>query len=75
MDKSDTMEPTQYFGAKAGRVWNSLKHNGPQTLTQLQKTAGLTVKEVSMGLGWLAKEGKIRLKDFSDVSAKYELND
>lgn len=65
----------EYFGNKAGRVWKSLKSNGPQTLSQLQKTAGLTVKETGMGLGWLAKEGKIKLRDFNDISAKFELSE
>ena len=48
------------IGNMAGKVWKSLS-DGEKTLTQLQKSTGLTVKEVGMGLGWLAKEGKVAL--------------
>jgi len=68
----DTME---FFGKNAGRVWTSLKNSGPQTLTQLQKSTGLTVKEVGAGLGWLAKEGKIALKNAEGLHPKFDIVD
>ncbi len=55
------MDPIVVFGNMAGKVWLTLKE-GPKTLTQLQKKTGLTNKEVSMGLGWLAREGKIAIQ-------------
>lgn len=66
------MESNQYFGMKAGRVWETLSR-GPKTLTQIQKTTGLTLKEVSMGLGWLAKEGKIRTVNPDSMKSRFEL--
>jgi predicted Rossmann fold nucleotide-binding protein DprA/Smf involved in DNA uptake len=66
------MEAHEFFGSKAGHVWKALK-SGEKTLTQIQKSTGLTPKEVSMGLGWLAKEGKIRLKNAEGLYMKFEL--
>jgi predicted Rossmann fold nucleotide-binding protein DprA/Smf involved in DNA uptake len=66
------MDPNEYFGIKAGKVWEALS-KGSKTLTQLQKNTGLTVKDVSMGLGWLAKEGKVRPINPNSVKGKFEL--
>jgi predicted Rossmann fold nucleotide-binding protein DprA/Smf involved in DNA uptake len=68
------MDSNEYFGTMAGRVWNALS-KGPRTLTQLQKVTGLTLKEVGMGLGWLAKEGKIRPVNPGSVRGKFELRE
>ncbi len=67
------METVEFFGKNAGRVWRALNGTGPKTLTQLQKSSGLTLKEVSMGLGWLAKEGKIRVINAKGLHPKFEL--
>lgn len=67
------MDAVQIFGNMAGKVWKSLNSGSPKTLTQLQKSTGLTVKEVSMGLGWLAKEGKIRVSNGGGLHARFEL--
>ena len=66
------MEANEYFGANAGRVWEALS-KGSKTLTQVQKNTGLTLKEVSMGLGWLAREGKVRPINPKSVKGKFEL--
>jgi len=66
------MESVEFFGTKAGKVWNTLKLQGPQTLNQLQLSTGLTLKEVSMGLGWLAKEDKLKLNG-NGIHVKFEL--
>jgi hypothetical protein len=67
------MDAVKFFGTNAGKVWKVLKGGKPKTLTQLQKSTGLTLKEVSMGLGWLAKEGKIGLKNADGLHLKFEL--
>ena len=59
----------EVIGHMAGKVWKALSE-GEKTLTQLQKTTGLTVKEVGMGIGWLAKEGKIAFS--GDKGALYQ---
>jgi hypothetical protein len=66
------MDSNEYFGVKAGRVWEALS-KGPRTITQLQKATGLTLKDVSIGLGWLAREGKVRPTSPDSVKGKFEL--
>ena len=68
------MSSEDFFGTKAGTIWNALSA-GDKTLTQLQKTTGLTVKEVSMGLGWLAREGKIDIKNAEGLHQKFSLSE
>jgi hypothetical protein len=68
------MDADEFFGTKAGRVWHSIK-SGSRTLTQIQKSTGMTASEVSMGLGWLAREGKIRPLNAGSVKARYELTE
>ena len=66
------MDANEYFGMKAGKVWEALT-KGAKTLSQLQKNTGMTAKEVSMGLGWLAREGKINPIKPGSVKGKFEL--
>jgi predicted Rossmann fold nucleotide-binding protein DprA/Smf involved in DNA uptake len=65
------MDAAALFGENAGKVWSALKE-GPKTLTQIQKASNLTVKEASMGLGWLAREGKVTLRG-QGLYQKFEL--
>jgi hypothetical protein len=67
------MDHVQFFGKLAGKVWHALRGKEAMTLTQLQKSTGLTLKEVSMGLGWLAKENKVSVKNAGSVQAKFQL--
>ncbi|MBN2330403.1 MAG: winged helix-turn-helix domain-containing protein [Candidatus Aenigmarchaeota archaeon] len=67
------MDSDEFFGAKAGKVWKVLHGADSKTLTQLQKSTGLTLKEVSVGLGWLAREGKIRLVRSGNSQVKFKL--
>lgn len=47
-------------GVLAGKIWNALNENGTLTGKDLKKAAGkLTDKDLFLGLGWLAREGKI----------------
>jgi hypothetical protein len=63
------------IGKMAGKVWKALSE-GEKTLTQLQKNTGLTVKEVGMGLGWLAKEGKVAVSgDKGALYLKFKLSE
>jgi hypothetical protein len=66
------MEVNEYVGSIAGRVWEALC-KGPKTPTQLQKVTGMTLKEVSMGVGWLAREGKVRPQDSQGHHQRFEL--
>lgn len=47
-------------GILAGKIWNALNEQGTLTGKELKKAAGkLTDKDLFLGLGWLAREGKI----------------
>lgn len=47
-------------GVIAGKIWNALNEKGTLTGKDLKKAAGkLTDKDLFLGLGWLAREGKI----------------
>ena len=67
------MDSIELFGKNAGKVWKALSNAGPRTLTQIQKVSGLTLKEAGMGLGWLAKEGKIKTTNADGLHPKFEL--
>ena len=63
------------IGKMAGKIWKAL-NEGEKTLTQLQKSTGLTVKEVGMGIGWLAKEGKIAVSGSKEaLYTKFKLSE
>ena len=68
------MESEEFIGTFAGKVWKVLRE-GDKTLSQIQKSAGLTTKEASMGLGWLAREGKITIKNADGLYFKFSLLD
>jgi len=46
------------IGNAAGKIWNTLSDK-KFTQTQLKRATGLNEKMLFLGLGWLAKEGKI----------------
>jgi len=46
-------------GETAGKVWQTLSADGPQTLTQLKKKVNGSSELVNFALGWLAREDKI----------------
>jgi hypothetical protein len=48
------------IGEVAGRVWRQLRAHGPATTPQLAKAIGRSDMEISMAMGWLAREGKVR---------------
>jgi len=51
------------IGETAGLVWNFLRSNGDTSLTALEKGIEAPKAMVSMAIGWLAREGKIDLRD------------
>ena len=54
-------ELTEEVGETAGKVWHLLSEAGPQTVTQLRKKVDASSDLISFGLGWLAREDKIRI--------------
>jgi hypothetical protein len=53
------------IGAAAGMVWQHLDQNGAVTLSKLVKEIDAPRDQVMQGIGWLAREGKIRFDETS----------
>ena len=61
---------TTKFGENAGKIWTNLEQEGESKEKTLLKTTKLNKKDFYIGLGWLARENKIR-KD----NNRYQLGD
>jgi hypothetical protein len=62
VNKGEIMDAGRVFGVNAGKVWEILKKEGkPLSAHKIMKLSGLNKNEVFSGLGWLGKEGKIRV--------------
>jgi hypothetical protein len=48
------------IGSAAGTVWGYLREHGPVTLSKLARDLELPRDMVMQGVGWLAREGKLR---------------
>ena len=57
------MREIETVGTTAGMVWNFLRSNGECSLSALEKGVKAPTPMVSMAVGWLAREGKIEIKD------------
>lgn len=51
------------FGVNAGKVWSLLDEQGRQNIKDVKKATKLTDKNLYAALGWLAREGKIKLEE------------
>ena len=51
------------IGAVAGLIWHYLSENGPVTISKLAKEIDASRDLVMQGLGWLARENKIRFEE------------
>lgn len=59
-------------GEVAGKIWKYLDVNGESTIASLKKNLELKPEQVTMSLGWLAREGKISMQK-SGTSVKIQL--
>jgi hypothetical protein len=50
------------IGDAAGKIWAYLDFNGESTLASLKKNLELKPEQVTMSLGWLAREGKVEMQ-------------
>jgi hypothetical protein len=48
------------IGSAAGTIWRYLSEHGETSLARLRRGTNLGDQQVLMGLGWLAREGKLR---------------
>ena len=51
----------EMIGEAAGQIWNYLHVNGETTLAKMKKDLDLKANFAEMGLGWLAREGKVEM--------------
>lgn len=49
------------IGDAAGEIWRYLDKHGVTTLSRLRQQVKLPEQIVLMGIGWLAREGKLKL--------------
>ena len=54
----------EVIGQSAGKIWEYLNNNGEVTLAKIKKELDLDGNFAELGLGWLAREGKV------DISKK-----
>ena len=47
------------IGSVAGGIWHYLENNNEATVTKLTREIGKNERTVLMGVGWLAREGKL----------------
>ncbi|MDD5217034.1 MAG: winged helix-turn-helix domain-containing protein [Candidatus Omnitrophica bacterium] len=63
------------IGIAAGDIWHSLDKNGDAKLDQLVQSIGKPKELLLMSLGWLAREGHIKLSGpESGYSASLNIN-
>jgi hypothetical protein len=46
-------------GDAAGKIWRFLEGHGPASVSAIEREVDASRLEVHMGLGWLAREGKL----------------
>ncbi|TMA10809.1 MAG: hypothetical protein E6J89_09510 [Deltaproteobacteria bacterium] len=56
------MEGVQDIGETAGKVWNLLQRNGKASLPTVERGVQSPKSVVHMAIGWLAREGKVELR-------------
>ena len=55
------MTSIEMVGDVAGKVWHYLHEYGRSSVTAVENGVGAPRAVVDMGLGWLAREGKVEL--------------
>ena len=49
------------IGLTAGQIWNYLNENGETSVSKMKKELDLKGNFAELGLGWLAREGKVEM--------------
>lgn len=59
------------IGMSAGQIYEFLNNNGETTVTKMKKELDLKGNFADLGLGWLAREGKVEIsKKGSSVNVR-----
>ena len=61
ISRKENMDLKHEVGDMAGKVWQMLNDNGPQTLAQVKKKLDGKSDVLTFAVGWLAREGKIEI--------------
>ena len=57
----ETWRPEE-IGDTAGKVWKFLQRSGESSLSAVERGVGAPKPLVCMAIGWLAREGKVALR-------------
>ncbi len=57
------MDINAQVGETAGKVWELLSIDGPQTLAQLKKRVKGSGEVLGFAIGWLAREDKVEIAE------------
>lgn len=63
----------EYFGAKAGMLWQCLHEHGPLSIVQIKRKTKMPDADVYAALGWLAREGKLEIRGAVPLLFKFSL--
>ena len=55
------------IGHTAGEIWTFLDGKGETSWRQIEKQVSRPSRLVSMGIGWLAREGKVSIREEAGV--------
>jgi hypothetical protein len=61
VEETLTMSGPELIGDTAGKVWHYLKEYGRSSVTAVENGVDAPRALVDMGLGWLAREGKLQV--------------
>ncbi len=57
-----SLELNEAVGSAAGKIWSFLSHNGQASASKLVENTGLDRNDVQRAIGWLAREGKLKVE-------------
>ena len=52
----------EQIGINAGLIWSALE-DGEKNVKAVKKATKLAEKDLNLGLGWLAREGKVKFNE------------
>jgi hypothetical protein len=55
------------IGSTAGEIWYFLEANGETSWRQIEKRVNRPQRQVAMGIGWLAREDKVNVREEAGV--------
>lgn len=68
------MKIEEIIGANAGKVWHAMKGKGALSPSTIAKETKLNANDVFGALGWLGREGKVKMIN-DKKGVLYQLNE